>query len=143
MRALHKVPALLAWLVLMLPWQVCESDCQTAIVGILWSHSCHVPAAHGECTSHHGHGKHDLSGCGGPCGGGSDLGEGEHQRLQLPAVEPGPPEVTYDLGQPQTFGDVELTVPLAAPAGGSRWCSRPPGPPGNRQVLLRSVVLLL
>lgn len=145
-RFLVTLPALFAWLAMCLPWQVCQSDCRTAVVGG-WGHDCHLPGLHGACAGH-GHHSHrdpdgpdqDSDGC--PV----RRDNGSHSKLVIPLSEPEPggvPGPGYD----------ELTWPggcactSMGPDGLARGilarCAGPPGPAAGLLRELRSVVLLL
>ena len=140
------LPALIAWVALCLPWQICSSDCRTAVVGG-WQHDCHLADA--SCSHGHGHG-------GGGGGGGTtqtqpggngrgfcNPGDGEHDKLTIPLVEPVAVPAFEDLGDEVTWGAVSWVELCGLPR--SVLC-RGTGPPGARAespAKLRSAVLLL
>ena len=135
------LPALIAWVALCLPWQICKSDCRTAVVGG-WKHDCHLVEAH--CKGH-GHAcgdatqAHPDAGCSGLC----NLDEGDHDRLAIPLVEPVAAPAFEDLGTEASLGVVPAAELQGLPR---RVLCRGTGPPGTtatRLVQLRSVVLLL
>lgn len=133
------LPALLAWAALCLPWQICVSDCRTAVVGG-WKHDCHLPTALGGCAGHcHDEGDDPH---GDRCQ--RDDSDGNHTKLQIPVREPGesgvgtrpPPPCFADCicGSAERDGLAKRILAR---------CTGPPGSFGNKLPRLRSVVLLL
>ncbi len=135
------LPVLLAWLALCLPWQICESDCRTAVVGG-WQHDCHLPAALGGCAGHcHEEGRDNDPGSGGHQG---DDRDGSHTKIRIPVSEPGPADNGPQLSPP-CFGVCGCALPETKGLP-ERIFTRCTGPPGSvRRTLsrIRSVVLLL
>ncbi len=61
--------ALIAWVTLLVPWQICTSDCHDAAVGIAVLHGCHGPCGAGcSAEAHHCGAEKSRSGdCEGGC----------------------------------------------------------------------------
>ena len=143
-RLLTLLPALLAWLALCLPWQLCRCDCRTAVVGP-WEHECHLDRGcehthHGD--THHSHatdvqtpGTDHRCSCP-SCGG-------RHEPLVLPLTKPVTPPGFDDDPVPM----LHTVAGVAALQGHPQECiARCVGPPGSLDRVFarpRSVVLLL
>lgn len=141
-RPLVTLAAVLAWIALCLPWQICASDCRTAIVGG-WQHDCHLPDAHAGCP-HRGHGhRHDGEGDhpGGTCCGFDD--GGSHLKLLVPLSEPGAAPQYEEPTPPHLAATRGLGELSGMPRRILARCTGPPGRAGNSLSNLRSVVLLL
>ena len=135
------LPALIAWVALCLPWQICKSDCRTAVVGG-WQHDCHLAEAHDKC---HGHSHGDTTGTHPDAGGCGlcNLDEGDHDRLAIPLVEPAAAPAFEDLGTEASLGVVPPAELHGLPRRVLCRGTGPPGTTGSNLVQLRSVVLLL
>ncbi len=144
-RSLALLPALLAWVALCLPWQVCRSDCRTAVVGG-WHHDCHLQSAHDGCHGHSRGGTVDRAkdqDCRPADGGIQSPGDGDHEQLTLPLAEPVVAPAFEDLAVPAWSGAVEPIQLWGLPRRIIACCTGPPGPWGSSLPELRCVVLLL